>query len=83
MDSFREYDVVRVKKLEQPWRYFDGTESVMRPPQIGDVGTIVHMPPDTQGLKSMCIVECVDNEGYTVWLADFTIDELELVEAVK
>jgi hypothetical protein len=31
----------------------------------------------------MCIVECVDNEGYKVWLADFTIDELELVEAVK
>lgn len=54
-----------------------------RPPQIGDLGTIVYIAPGSQGKNSWYIVECLDNNGLTVWLADFREDELELVEAVK
>jgi hypothetical protein len=83
MDDFREYDVVRVKKLNQPNRHYDGTASVRRPPRIGDDGTIVYIPQEMQGLNSWCIVQCLDNDGLTIWVADFTTDELELVEAIK
>jgi hypothetical protein len=45
-----------------------------------DRGTIVHIPPES---NSWCIVECMDKDGSTIWLADFMSDELELVEAAK
>lgn len=80
MAKFHEYDVVRVTQLLLPDRSFDGNEGVKRPPQVGDVGTIVHLPPET---NAWCIVECVASDGCTIWLADFTTDELELVEGIK
>ena len=80
MAEFHEYDVVRVTQLLQPDRYYDGTQGVKRSPRVGDIGAIVHMPP---GSNSWCIVESVDNDGLTIWLADFVADELELVEAAK
>jgi hypothetical protein len=83
MNHFKEYGVVRVIKLDRPNRHFDGTESVKRPPQMGDIGTIVHISPGTQGMSSRYIVECLDKNGFTVWLAEFTMDEFEFVEAAK
>ena len=71
---FDEYDVVRVKKLLTPSRPFSGTEGATRSPQIGDKGTIVFLYD-----QSLFIIECVDKEGYTVWLADFEKSELALV----
>ena len=71
---FDEYDVVRVKKLLMPSRPFSGTEGATRAPQIGDEGAIVFLYD-----PSLFIIECVDKEGYTVWLADFAPEELELV----
>jgi hypothetical protein len=70
----KEYDCVKIVNLLREDRPFDGTENVKRPPQIDDVGTIVHI------VQNFCIVECIDSEGYTVWLADFLIDELETVD---
>ena len=67
----KELDCVKVVKLLQDNRPFDGTENVKRPPEIGDVGTIVHIH------GNFCIVESVNSEGYTIWLADFLIEELE------
>ena len=79
MAYFQEYDVVRVTKLIQLDRHYDGNESLKRAPRVSDEGTIVHIPPQT---NSWCIVECVDpKDGFTIWLADFSTDELELVEA--
>jgi hypothetical protein len=78
MAYFHEYNVVRVTKLIQPDRYYDGTESVKRAPRVGDKGTIVFIPPET---NSWCIVECVNHDGLTIWQADFSGEELELVEA--
>ena len=68
-----EYDVVRVIKLEQADRSFDGTPEIKRSPRVGDIGTIVRvLTPDRA-----FVVECVDRYGMTIWLADFGIDEIE------
>ncbi len=76
MVSLKEFDCVRVVRLHQSGRPYDGTEAVMRPPQIGDVGAIVHVHAVDSGVAGY-LVECVDAEGYTVWLADFLPDEIE------
>lgn len=73
----KELDCVKVVKLLRDNRPFNGTENVKRPPKIGDVGTIVHFQ------KDFCVVEKVDSEGYTVWLADFIPEELEIYEMKK
>ena len=78
MAHFREYDVVRVITLIQTDRPFDGTESVRRPPKIGDVATICH-DYDPEDPTAVVAVEMVDDNGLTVWLADFERTELELV----
>jgi hypothetical protein len=77
----KEYDVVRIVKLDQPNRQYDGTESVKRLPRIDDLGTIVHVYSVSKGTEPAYIVQCVDSDGLTVWLADFTVGELELVES--
>jgi len=70
----KEHDCVKIVRLLQANRPFDGTEGVKRPPRVGDIGTIVHLA------QSFCIVESVDSEGYTIWLADFLVEELEICE---
>ena len=77
--GFQEHDVVRIVRLMQPERHFSGTAGEMRAPRVGDVATIVHLPVGADG----CIVECVDPGGRTVWLAEFLLKELELVQAVE
>ena len=74
---FEEYDVVRVKKLLTPSRSFDGSQDIARAPKIGDEGAIVHLSETND--QTLCVVECVNKEGRTVWLADFVPEELELV----
>ena len=63
----REYDTVEI--LRTGPREFDG----LRPPKAGDRGTIVANTPG--GFA----VECVRDDGQTVWLADFSPAELVLV----
>ncbi len=75
--KFKEYDVVKVVRLLTDSRRIDGTESIMRQPQVGDVGTIVYVLDDS-GDESKYIVESVNQDGMTVWLADFNHSELEL-----
>ena len=76
-DMFRELDVVEVVKLLSPDRPYCGTKGVCRPPQVGDTGTIVSvLSPDEPNM--MYYVECVDNNGLTVWLAGFWPEELRL-----
>jgi hypothetical protein len=70
----KEHDCVKIVKLLHENRRFDGTEIIKRPPEVGDVGTIVHM------IENFCIVESVNSEGYTIWLADFFTEELEFYE---
>ena len=75
----REHDVVRVAHLKERDRYFDGSDDVKRPPQIGDVATVCH-EYDSDDPSTKVAVEKVTDDGLTVWLADFDQDELERVE---
>jgi hypothetical protein len=68
--QFREFDTVRVVRLLSPTRRYDGTDGTKRPPAIGDVATIVNLTEESVSC------EMVDDAGNTVWLADFTADEL-------
>ena len=72
MERFREFDVVRVRVLRVASRHVDGSAGAIRAPQVGDVGTIVHvLAPDR------FVVESVRDDGSTAWLADFDAEELE------
>ncbi|MBK6696896.1 MAG: hypothetical protein IPG50_32640 [Myxococcales bacterium] len=44
----------------------------MRQPRVGDLGTIVNVLGE-----NAFTVECVDEGGLTLWLADFLTEELE------
>ena len=78
MDTQKEYDIVIIVKLATNDRKFDGTDKVKRTPRVGDIATIVYEyePSNPNG---RCIVEKVDDDGYTIWLADFEKDELEFI----
>jgi hypothetical protein len=78
--EIREYNVVRVVNLRIENRPFDGTAGVMRPPRIGDIGAVVHEYRPI-GRTAPVRVENVDEDGMTIWLADFERDELELVSS--
>jgi hypothetical protein len=69
-----EYGVVRVARLLQPDRHFQGTPGVWRAPEAGDTGTVVFAYDVTS-----FAVECVNTDGMTVWLADFFAEELEFL----
>lgn len=70
--------VVRVVRLNQPHRHWLSSEGVGRPPQLGDTGTIVHVYA-LNDPATPYIIECLDDEGLTLWLADFDRDEIENV----
>ncbi len=66
----KEFDTVRVRRLSDPVpRMYIGD----RPPALGDEGTIVDIKRD-----GVCAVECVADDGATIWLADFRAEELEV-----
>jgi hypothetical protein len=78
MRPIREYDVVRATRLLKPSRYFTGTKSVARPPAVGDVATVCH-EYQPHNPDARVAVEMVDDNGNTIWLADFDRSELDLV----
>lgn len=76
MVSVEQYDLVRIRQLFQPATEYDGWRVNQRPPQVGDVGTlldVLHAP----GLPDRYVVESSDTDGVTVWLGDFASEELE------
>jgi tetratricopeptide (TPR) repeat protein len=78
-DMFLELDVVEIIKLLRPDRPYTGTEGVCRPPKVGDTGTVVFVQ-NPEGPNTLFSVECVDKNGATVWLADFSPEELRRVK---
>lgn len=76
--TFREFDIVRVAKLNVPTRIYNGTTGVSRAPRVGDEATICHQYAPDDPSAAMA-VEMVDRRGMTIWLADFLPDELEFV----
>ena len=78
METLNEYDTVKVVRILKSERPHDGTTRVMRAPQIGDMGAIVHIYL-VDGEASGYVVENVAADGNTIWLADFLPDEIEKV----
>ena len=74
---FKELQVVVVSQLISTDRQFEGAERIARAPRVGDVGTICHAYDPTDAAAPV-IVECIDPNGMTVWLADFQPNELQL-----
>jgi hypothetical protein len=73
-----EFDTVRIIRLRPVDRWWDGSADLSRPPEVGDEGTIVHLN-DPNDPNAPVIVENVDANGYTLWIADLFPDEVELV----
>ena len=75
MQHFKELDAVKVVRLTTAIRDVDGTERVRRQPRVGDLGTVVAVLSRSAGPPGY-YVESVNDEGLTVWLAEFDGDEL-------
>jgi hypothetical protein len=73
----QELDVVRVVRLLAPSRPFEGTKRASRAPRVGDTGAVVHVY-EKHDDSHLFAVESVDNEGHTIWLADFALEELHV-----
>jgi hypothetical protein len=74
----REYEQVKVIKLEEENREHDGTDGVKRAPLVGDTGIIVHITTDSNTENNIYTVENINADGYTIWLADFVESEINL-----
>jgi len=75
---FQQYDTVRVVRLHKIGRRHDGTGEFKRSPRVGDTGVICHIYEPSRS-DSVVAVEMINDDGMTVWLADFKRSELELV----
>lgn len=69
-NKFKEHDSVRVARLIKADRGVTGTH-----PKVGDAGTIVS---DSGAGMDIYLVECSDDEGRAVWVAEFDEAELEM-----
>ena len=74
----KRYDMVRVRSLTDGIER-NGWHLNVRAPRVGDIGTVVEIS-DAEGHAPHFVVESVAADGTTVWLADFTAGELEVVE---
>ena len=70
--TFKQYDVVRVKALRKPVHFEpDGTNR--RAPQVGDVAVIVEVYKNPPGYE----LECSGSDGITDWLCAFSANDIE------
>jgi hypothetical protein len=80
MPALREYEQVRVRNLLRPPAAYDGWGFNQRGPRVVDVGTLIDILR-APGAEDGYVVECPGPDGATIWLGDFTADELEPVPA--
>jgi hypothetical protein len=71
--------MVRIRQLLRPPEEYDGWRVNKRPPQVGDTGTIVDIL-QAPGAPDDYVVEASGPDGVSVWLGDFSAEELEPVE---
>jgi hypothetical protein len=72
--DFQLYSRVRVSRLLTSHRAVSGSGAKTRQPEVGDTGTVVEYFGNIEG--PTYLVENVDAEGATVWLAEFSAQEL-------
>ena len=80
MHTLREYDVVKVIALFEEQRHTIGSDDVTRQPAVGETPAPVVFVYDPKDPAAPVIVECVNRQGNTLWLADCLPQELELIE---
>ena len=81
MKEFRQYDVVRIVRFLSKLNVQETNESSFkRPPEIGDIATVVEVYTDPPGYELEC---CEDNDGVTTWLASFTKESIELEKFIS
>ena len=71
-----QYERVRVRKLVQPVDSYDGWRGNVRPPAVGDIGSLI----DTLNAKDLppkYVVEMCASDGTPIWLSDFWAEEIE------
>jgi hypothetical protein len=77
---FAQYSTVRVKALLHPVDKYDGGwNGNRRAPAIGDTGAVIEIIHSAQQDVAY-VVECVNADGSTEWLAQFSPEELESSE---
>ena len=77
--TFKQYGLVRVRKLLRAADQYDGWEVAKRAPRVGDVGTVLDIleRPD---VPTGYVVECLDGDPSPEWLSIFSAEELEPVD---
>lgn len=75
MDAFAQYSEVKIVALSKPADAYDNWGVNRRAPAIGDVGTVVEILRSEAGAVTY-VVECVNPDGSSEWLDDFTESEL-------
>lgn len=74
----RDYQFVRLVRLRDLHRSFEGDEGVRRPPKVGDIATTC--PERDSGRSDETIpVQMVTQDGATIWRAEFARDEFEFL----
>jgi hypothetical protein len=74
--TLEQYGLVRIRHLLRPAPEYDGWRVNQRPPQVGDVGTLLDIL-HASGLPDRYVIESSGADGVTVWLGDFVAEELD------
>jgi hypothetical protein len=79
--GFREYSLVRIRRLLRPSEAYDGWRSNLRSPRTGDEGIVVDIlnAPGVPGTYLYIVEcrECIEPGGEPLWLGEFSEEELE------
>lgn len=73
-----QFSTVRVTEIRHPPAFYDDFKVSKVTPRVGDRGAVVDILKEF-GKPDRYVVECVDASGETLWLSDFSADELALV----
>ncbi len=75
-NELKEYERIRVRRLNRPPDYYDDWRLNQRPPQPGDVGVLIDIL-QAPGVPDGYVVESSGSDGITVWLCTFASEEIE------
>jgi hypothetical protein len=72
---FQHDDTVRVVRLLEPEREVTGSSDPAPQPRVGDRATVVADLGD-----GLYLLESCTDDGMTLWMGEFAVEELELVQ---
>lgn len=83
MSALRQYGMVRVRRLLKDSDAYDGWKVNKRPPQVGDVGSVVYILSGVDSGPDGYVEESSGPDGVSVWHGFFVAEELEPVEPTE